>query len=59
MPELEYVLKFALNLLNTPIRLGVYTLTPLGVIVTCLILGCITYVIREFFGQVVFKKWLY
>ena len=50
MPELEYVLKFALNLLNTPIRLGVYTLTPLGVIVTCLILGCITYVIREFFG---------
>ncbi len=49
MPELGYVLKFALNLLNTPIRLGVYVVTPIGIIVTSLILGCVVYIIRGFF----------
>jgi len=49
MPELAYVLRFALNLLNTPIKLGVYVVTPLGIIVTSLILGCVTFIIRKFF----------
>jgi len=51
MPELGYVLRFSLGLLQTPIKLGMYTVTPLGIIITCFLLSIICCFVSSFFGD--------
>ncbi len=49
MSTFSYVLNFVLNLINTPINLFGFSITPLGFWLTLLIVGFVIYVIRKIF----------
>lgn len=49
MSVFSYVINFCLNLVNTPINLFGFTITPLGFWLTLFIVGFIIYVVRKVF----------
>lgn len=49
MSTFSYVLTFCLNLINTPVNLFGFSITPLNLWLTLLIVGFVIYIVRRIF----------